>query len=161
MPTSSRFAVAVHVLAAIALHEGEPVNSEKIAGSASTNPAVIRRLLSMLAEAGLVRARLGQGGGALLARAPAKISLLDVYCAVENESLFALHRQPPDPNCFVGRHIQPVLCPVLDRAERGLEAELRRVSIADIARSVNLRLRRQPVPRRPARRRAKRSRISV
>lgn len=154
MPTSSRFAVAVHVLAAIALHEGEPVNSEKIAGSASTNAAVIRRLLSMLADAGLVRARLGQGGGALLARAPSSISLLDVYRAVENEGLFALHRQPPDPNCFVGRHIQPVLCPVLERAERSLESELRRVSIADVARGVNQRLRREPVRARRPRTRA-------
>lgn len=152
MPTSSRFAVAVHVLAAIALHKGEPVNSEKIAGSASTNAAVIRRLLSMLAEAGLVRARLGQGGGALLARPPAAISLLEVYRAVESEDLFALHRQAPDPECFVGRHIQPVLCPVLGRAQRALESELRKVSIADIARGVELRLRREPAVR-PARRR--------
>ena len=53
MPTSSRLAVAVHTLATLALHKGEPVRSEVIAKSASTNPAVIRRLLSMLNAAGL------------------------------------------------------------------------------------------------------------
>ena len=68
MPTSSRFAVAIHILAGLTLHSGEPLPSEIIAKSAHTNPAVIRRLLSMLNRAGLTSAQLGQGGGALLAR---------------------------------------------------------------------------------------------
>ena len=105
MPTSSRLAVAVHTLATLALHKGEPVRSEVIAKSASTNPAVIRRLLSMLNAAGLSQSQLGQGGGSLLAQPPEAISLLDVYKAVENEQLFALHRtdfetvvQPASPD---------------------------------------------------------------
>lgn len=153
MPTSSRFAVAVHTLAAIALSRGRPVTSEKLARSASTNPAVIRRILSMVHEAGLVHARLGQGGGTLLARAPDAISLLDVYRAVEREEFFALHHNRPDPACFIGRNIQPVLRPVLGRAQRALESELRKISIADVARGIDRRLRPHPV-KTPARKRA-------
>ena len=55
MNTSSRFAFAVHVLALLSLQEGTPLSSEMIAGSVNTNPALIRRLLTMLAEAGLTR----------------------------------------------------------------------------------------------------------
>ena len=136
MPTSSRFAVAVHTLATLTLNPGEPVRSEQIAKSASTNPAVIRRLLSMLNAAGLCQSQLGQGGGALLAQPPEAISLLDVYRAVESEQLFALHRSEPLDTCMVGRHIQPVLNDTIERAQLAMENELANVSIADVARDI-------------------------
>ena len=136
MPTSSRLAVAVHTLATLALHKGEPVRSEVIAKSASTSPAVIRRLLSMLNAAGLSQSQLGQGGGSLLAQPPEAISLLDVYKAVENEQLFALHRTEPSDACTVGKHIQHVLQGPFTRAGEAMEGELANVSIADIVRDI-------------------------
>ena len=136
MPTSSRFAVAVHILTSLATYKGEPVPSEVIAKSASTNPAVIRRILSMLNAAGFSKSQLGQGGGAMLARPAKSISLLDVYGAVESDALFALHRTLPDQNCMVGRHIQPVLQSTMDKAITAMKAELNRVSVADVARGV-------------------------
>jgi len=133
LPTSTRFAVAVHTLAALAVNEGKPVRSEDIARSASTNPTVIRAILSRLADAGLSTAQLGQGGGALLAKPAARISLFDVYQAVEDCEIFALHRSPPDESCVVGRHIHAAMLPALERARQALENELASVSIADIA----------------------------
>ncbi len=106
MNTSSRFAFAVHVLALLSLQEGTPLSSEMIAGSVNTNPALIRRLLTMLAEAGLTTSQLGAGGGALLAQRAEQISLLDVYRAVDDAQLFALHREEPNPACMVGRNIR-------------------------------------------------------
>ena len=143
MPTSSRFAVAVHILASLATHKDTPVTSEYIAGSASTNAAVIRRLLSMLNDAGITRAQLGKGGGALLARPMEAISLLDVYRAVETEDLFALHRSEPNQRCTVGRNIQPVLQTTLKRAVSALDAELAKVTLADVARNIKAHERRQ------------------
>lgn len=136
MPTSSRFAVAVHILTSLTTYAGEPVPSEVIAKSASTNSAVIRRILSMLNTAGFSRSQLGQGGGAMLARPAKSISLLEVYCAVESDALFALHRTLPDQGCAVGRHIQPVLQATMDKAIAAMKAELGKVSVADVARSV-------------------------
>ncbi|MBX9874457.1 MAG: Rrf2 family transcriptional regulator, partial [Beijerinckiaceae bacterium] len=95
MPTSTRFAVATHILTALAFSDGKPLRSEDIANSANTGAVVIRGLLSRLAEAGLTRSQLGSGGGALLAKKPDEIRLLDVYRAVEDTELFAVHRQPP------------------------------------------------------------------
>ena len=151
MPTSSRFAVAVHILTAVAIHKDQPVTSELMAKSASTNPAVIRRILSMLNEAGLSRAQLGQGGGALLARPAESISLLDVYRAVESEELFALHRSNPSPDCPVGRTIQPILNGIFRKAQHALESELAKVSIAEVTRDVENRTRARPIsaPARP------------
>ena len=136
MPTSSRFAVAVHVLASLAIHKGQPVRSDVLAKSASTNAAVIRRLLSMLNNAQLTQSQLGQGGGAMLAMPPEAISLLDVYKAVENEALFAFHRTHPDPACVVGRHIQTVLQETTLRALSAMENELAQVTVADVANDI-------------------------
>lgn len=136
MPTSTRFAVAVHTLAAIAVNDGRPMRSEDLAYSANTGAGVIRTLLSRLNDAGLTTSRLGAGGGALLAKPAERIRLLDVYEAVEDIEIFSLHRTPPCKECAVGGNIQEALRPVLDRARRALENELAHVSVADVANEV-------------------------
>ena len=99
MPTSTRFAVAVHALTALAVNGGKPLRSEELAYSANTSPVVIRGLLSKLSEAGLTKSQLGAGGGALLAKPAKRIRLLDVYESVENPELFSVHRTPPCATC--------------------------------------------------------------
>ncbi|MBY2909955.1 Rrf2 family transcriptional regulator [Rhizobium leguminosarum] len=136
MPTSTRFAVAVHILTALAVSDGKPLRSEDIAYSANTGAVVIRGLLSRLSDAGLTRSQLGAGGGALLAKPAAKIRLLDVYEAVEDTELFSLHRTPPCENCAVGGNILEAMQPVLSRARNALETELAKTTVADIAAEV-------------------------
>jgi Rrf2 family protein len=136
MPTSTRFAVAVHMLTALAVGDGAPLRSEDLAYSVNTGPVVIRGLLSRLSDAGLTRSQLGAGGGALLARPAEKIRLLDVYEAVEDTELFSLHRTPPCANCAVGGNILEAMQPTLMRARTALEDELATVTIADIAAEV-------------------------
>ncbi len=140
--TSSRFVVAVHMLTLLEREQGRPVTSAYIAVSVHTNPGVVRRLLAQLGRAGLVKARLGAGGGTVLARPAGRIRLLEVYRAVESGGLFAMHRSPPDQRCPVGRHIQATLTQVIGRAERALERELGDVTLAEVARSVAARARR-------------------
>jgi Rrf2 family protein len=132
MPTSTRFAVAVHTLAALAVSGGKPLRSEDLAISVNTGPVVIRGLLSRLSEAGLTRSQLGAGGGALLAKPANRIRLIDVYQAVEDTELFSLHRTPPSAECPVGSNIQEAMRPALERARKALETELSKVTIADI-----------------------------
>ncbi|KQT53749.1 Rrf2 family transcriptional regulator [Aureimonas sp. Leaf454] len=136
MPTTSRFAVAVHVLTALAVGDGRPMRSEDLACSANTGAVVIRGLLSRLGEAGLTRSQMGAGGGALLAKPAERIRLLDVYEAVEDTELFTFHRQQPNQNCAIGGNIQSALTPFLQKARKGMEDELAKVSIADVATDV-------------------------
>lgn len=128
---NSRFAVAVHILTVVATSEGQPISSEFIAGSVNTNPSLIRRLLSMLTKAGLTTTQLGAGGGALLAKPAHQITLRDVYRAVDEGELFAVHREPPNIRCPVGRHIQALLESRFEAATHALELELARTTIAD------------------------------
>jgi hypothetical protein len=50
--------------------------------------------------------------------------------------LFSLHRTPPCENCKVGGNILEAMKPTLMRAREGLENELAKVTIADIASEV-------------------------
>jgi Rrf2 family protein len=129
MGTSTRFAVGVHLLTALAANPGKVLRSEDVADSANTNPVVVRRLFSLMMTAGLIRARLGPGGGFELARPPSDITLRDVFAALESGELFTEHRSPPSASCPVGAHILPVLV-------EALEQELSRTTIADIAAAV-------------------------
>jgi len=140
---NTRFAVAVHILTFLQTQAGEPAPSELIASSVNTNPSLIRRLLSQLAKAGLTTSQMGTGGGALLARPAASVTLLDVYKAVDEEGdVFAIHRGS-SPNCLVGRNIQAVLEVRIEEAEKALEAQLAKTSIAEMAQDVVLNDRRR------------------
>ncbi|MFM0016627.1 Rrf2 family transcriptional regulator [Paraburkholderia sediminicola] len=136
MPTSTRFAVAVHTLAALAVNADKPLRSEDLANSVNTGAVVIRGLLSRLSDAGLTKSQLGAGGGALLAKPVKRIRLLDVYKAVEDTELFSLPRTPPCMACPVGANIQEAMHPALERARKALEAELSKYTIADIVAEV-------------------------
>ena len=129
---NTRFAVAVHILTLLEQQRGEPVTSEYIAGSVNTNPSLVRRLVGMLTKAGLTTSQLGSGGGTLLARPAGKITLLDVYQAVDEGELFAMHRERPNPACPIGRNIQAALESHFATASRALEDELRQVTIAEV-----------------------------
>ncbi|MDB5310152.1 MAG: ywnA [Gemmataceae bacterium] len=136
MTKSSRFVIATHVLALLAHGDGESLTSEWIAGSVNTNAVVIRRILALLARAGLVATQEGAKGGSRLARPAKEINLLAVYRAVEEGDLFASHPQPPNPQCPVGCHIQAALEPTLDAAEEAMAMSLAKTTVADVVRQV-------------------------
>lgn len=133
---NSRFAVAVHILTLVEGGQGSPVPSDTIAASVNTNPSLVRRLLGQLTRAGLTTSRLGAGGGTMLARGADRITLGDVYRAVDAGEVFALHREMPNPACPVGRNIQTLLTSEIEKATLALELALDRTTIADIAAGV-------------------------
>jgi DNA-binding IscR family transcriptional regulator len=132
MPTSSRFAVAIHILSLLALNREDPMRSEDIAGSVGTNAAVVRRIIGSLVAAGLVQTRLGHGGGAILARPTTSITLRDVFQTVEEGEFFALPHSVPNGVCYVGHNILPVLGREFARLESMILSELGKVMLSDV-----------------------------
>lgn len=130
--TSSRFAVAVHILTLMAWSDDEPLKSELVAKSVNTNPVVIRRILCELAHARLVVSQTGAAGGSKLARRPDEITLLDIYEAVECRGVFSLHRQQPSRRCPVGINIETVLGDVLKEVDSAVEHVLTKITIKDV-----------------------------
>lgn len=136
MSRATRFSVAVHALALVEHLGGERLTSESIAESVGTNASFVRRVLAMLGHAGLVKSSAGVAG-ARLARGAAKITLLDVYRAVdmEAEHRLAVH-EDPSRCCPIGRNIQGALDAVIGPAEEAFEAQLERRTLADVMRHI-------------------------
>jgi Rrf2 family protein len=129
---NTRFAVAVHILIFIEEQGGIPVTSETVAETVGTNASFVRRILAQLGRAGLTRAQEGAGGGTVLARPAAAITLRDVYHAVDTDrELIALHPSP-HPLCKVGRNIKGVLGTRVAEVQQAVDAQLGRTTIADL-----------------------------
>lgn len=137
MLSSSRFIVAVHAMSVLARFQGKgPVCSALVAQSVHTNPVVIRRLMTELEKAHLVRSVAGRSGGFELNRDPSAITLADVYFAVEDESVFRMHKTDPLSNCPVAAQLGKILSVPLKAAECALHTSLARTSIRDVATAI-------------------------
>ena len=134
--SNTRFTVAIHVLTLLAYCGPEALTSEFIAGSVNTNPVVIRRILATLRDAKLVASQAGPGGGWQLLRDPQKISLRDVFFAVDGDPTFLLHSAPPNIECPVGKAIQAILALRFRSAQEAMERDLDRTTIAQLIHEV-------------------------
>ncbi|MBC7931439.1 MAG: Rrf2 family transcriptional regulator [Rubrivivax sp.] len=143
MAANTRFAVAVHTLGMLAFGDELNVTSDDVAKSVGTNPVVVRRLLAQLTRQGLVTVKLGAAGGARLTRSPEQITLADIYRALDEGPLFQVPMLGETHECAVGRNVGPVLTGVLLKAEKGLLAELRTVTLADVIGKVMRRMKRE------------------
>lgn len=135
---STRFAVGSHILTSLSFHEedGSVVSSAQLAQSVGTSAAVVRQISMLLVEAGLIKTRMGPGGGSMLARAAEEITLRQVWEATEREEVIATHRCEPGQSCLVGRHILSVLEQTISRAQEAMLSELEQVSIAELRTAV-------------------------
>jgi DNA-binding IscR family transcriptional regulator len=130
----------VHILALLGMEGDGGHTSEWIAGSVGVNPVIVRNVTGLLRRAGLVTTQQGVSG-TYLARPLSKITLFDIYRAVETDAdLFAIHAQP-NPGCPVGANIQGTLEGVLGEAQHAMEARLARTKMSDIVKDIRSRAR--------------------
>ncbi len=139
MATNTRCAVAIHTAGMLALAEKIRVSSETIAKSVSTNPVVVRRVISLLAKHGLVDVRKGQTGGAVLARPPSEITLEAIHRAVELPPLMAVPKTGAG-DCTMARFVGPVLTELFANAEAAYIERLRRFTLADVLAAIEQRM---------------------
>jgi Rrf2 family protein len=132
MRTSCRFAMAVHVLSVLAYKEGDRATSALLASSVNTNPVIIRRLLLALQRAKLVDTCKGAGSGSRLSRAPGRITMADIYRAVEDCEPFATPSRKPNSACPVGSCIRQTLEKVFASAQQALERDLEQTTLATV-----------------------------
>lgn len=125
--------MAVHALAVLAQAEqGYP--SAYIASSVNTHAVFLRRILRDLVAAGLVDAREGRTGGYRLARPASRITLADVYRAVEPDGPLAPSPAEPNARCPVGAGMRTAFAETAELATRGVVAALGARTVEDVSR---------------------------
>ncbi len=130
MSRSTRFPAAIHILTLLAIKKDQYCSSEMIAKSLGTNAVVVRRIVGLLQESGMVTSQAGSQGGAMLTVAPEKLTLLDIYDAVEDQSIFCMH--DPHPQCPVACCVKEQVNELVDRAEDRMKSELAKTKLSAI-----------------------------
>lgn len=132
MNRDTRLSDVLHVLLHMD-HANEPLTSEVLARSMGTNPAVFRRTMAGLREAGFVRSAKGHGGGWQLARRLHDITLLAVYDALGRPNLFAIGNRSRHPDCVVEENVNGVMADTMAEAEALFAKRFGEITLDEIA----------------------------
>ena len=134
MQITSKFTIAIQIITAIDYFgDTMKVTSSFLAGSVGANPVIVRNVMGNLKAAGIIETSQGKSG-IRLARKLDEITFYDIYRAVEcvdDRGLFHFHENP-SIRCPVGRNIHRALDGKLRKVQDAMEAELRRITVADV-----------------------------
>ncbi|WKN29166.1 Rrf2 family transcriptional regulator [Apilactobacillus kunkeei] len=136
MKYSHRLSDAVHILTYIGASEivEDDLSSRAIAGSINSNPSLVRRLMSSLKNAGLITSEPGRAAVSL-SKPTSKITLLDVYKAIEEPDLFHVDEET-NQQCPIGANIQSTLHKAYDEVQKQAEDEMSKITLKDIVNDV-------------------------
>jgi len=137
MANNVQFSIAVHLMVGLACGcDREGVTSGHLAESVNTSASFVRLTLAKLSKAGLVETATGKAGACWLAKETKRISLLDIYKAVNAPKAFSIHSYSEQKACFVSCHIKTALEKALAKPQKALEAALAEISLAQIVSDV-------------------------
>ena len=128
-----RFPTALQLMLNLALAHAEGVaqlTSTQLAGALGTNPSLVRKLLSPLADAGLVRSSFGRDGGIRLGRPVDAITLREIYIAVLGEKSVWTPRAVPH-QCLVSSNIERYFVDLAAKADDAVLRTLEHKTLAD------------------------------
>ncbi len=137
-----QFATSVHIMLSLALTaKGDCPklpNSDVLAESIHTNPVVVRRLLSLLNKAGLIKSARGKNGGVQLNRAPSEINLKDIYVALQMEDSIKPHNKPQKKDCAVSCSIHSIMSSVTEGYQKTNLKFLESLKLSDLIKKVKI-----------------------
>ena len=132
MSKDRSYSTAIHILAVLGIRNPDLVSSEELAMGIRTNPGLIRRVLLKLSKHGLIVSTKGKGGGNRLAKSPDKITMEDIYVAVNVSPLFGSFDKEPLKVCKVSCNMGKVLTDIYGELEGGLKKNMKKVKLAKI-----------------------------
>jgi len=136
MKRNSRLSLALHTLGHMAGDPERMRTSADIAEHAGTNPVVVRRVLGKLRDANLLASEKGHAGGWRLARSPHRITLADVYLALD-ESLISTDDEVCVSDCAIETVLRSKVASVMRDIEQDLVERLASTTIVELADTIN------------------------
>jgi Rrf2 family protein len=137
---NQQFTFAVHIVTALAFSPEEVIGSQTLAASVNTNPVVVRRLLLTLRRARLIETFTGRHGGARLRKKPNRISLVEIYDAVESRPLIPINERKALKRCHVSCNMKSIMSCVAESTEQAVRKHLQGITLAQLVRKVPARL---------------------
>jgi Rrf2 family protein len=124
----------------LAFSPEEVIGSQTLAASVNTNPVVVRRLLLTLRRARLIETFTGRHGGARLRKKPNRISLVEIYDAVESRPLIPINERKALKRCHVSCNMKSIMSCVAESTEQAVRKHLQGITLAQLVRKVPARL---------------------
>jgi Rrf2 family protein len=129
---SEAASLAIHAMVLVAERESdEPVNVAKVANWLDASEAHLGKIFQWLVKAGLLTSQRGPKGGFKLAKAPADVSLLDIFVAIDGPfptSSCLLSRNKCRPTCHI-------VGDVLDKIHQEVHEEFTRITLKALVES--------------------------
>ena len=115
---------------------GEVMGSQALARSVNTHPVVVRRILLALRDAGLIDTVAGKHGGSRLHKPADRISLRDIYDAVESQPIIPVSQRKAWKHCAVSCQMKEIMGKVAQDAENAMRAQLKAISLRKLLRRI-------------------------
>jgi len=111
-------------MTALGDHHGEPVTSVHLTASVRAHESQVRSVLSKLVKAGLVVTSRGRNGFSSLSRPANKITLLEIYKAIEAPPVFSIHKYPKEKTCRTSCAHKEAMAELLQDTQQAFETRL-------------------------------------
>lgn len=134
---NARFQIAIHILTLLDKSDVGLLSSDFIAGSLNTNPALVRKEISNLRNHGFITSKEGKGGGYVLAKSSAEITMADVYKTVKTGALLGTSKNELNPKCPVGRQISGEINKLYEDVDTSVLNKLATISLAKFTEGFN------------------------
>lgn len=135
---NTRFQTALYILLSLAHQPCELLNSTELAKGIKTNPVFVRRILSLLSKAGLIKTSKGRHGGVSLKKTPQQINLHEVYQAVALPKVISAVKKSPNHSCPVSCSLEKLVDQVGTLVDRSVEKSLARVQLSQLLSEIDL-----------------------
>ena len=112
------------------------IASQTLAASVNTNPVVVRRLLMALRRAGLIETFPGKNGGTRLRITPKRVSLAQIYDAIEPRRVIPVNERMVLRKCQVSCNMKRIMSKVAQGTEKAVRTHLGRITLAQLVRKV-------------------------
>lgn len=137
MAASKRLSLATKALCVIQDYAPEAITSNQIAEALDVNPSKLRRILSVLVKARLIESSQGTRGGFILKKQAEKISLQEVYCAVEDKKAFYLDVHENSDAGSTSAKINDLFFELFADVQIVIENHMAQITIADLIKKID------------------------
>lgn len=132
MSRSTKLVSAAYIMSYVAAKDPQQLTTDAIADALKDHPARVRQIVAALVKAKLLRSLRGAGGGVVLAKAPEKITLKDLYLAVDDQPLLSLGLRASFDGWDNICGVRPILTSLYSEMEADLVAKLSKVKLSTL-----------------------------
>jgi Rrf2 family protein len=134
---NEQFSSALYILMVLARDRNKKLSSREMADGLKTNPVVVRRLMAQLADSGLIQSRKGRAGGVWLTKDPDKVTLADIYKAVQVREMITDFARPKTKTCPVSCAMKKIVSQVSQHVERDVFKSLSDFKLSDLLKGIS------------------------